>query len=172
MEENPFLLQRTKDEVHCPFQLVGRQAVQGSFFKHTIHFPIRPLFHRVYSLPPQPALQVAFLTLLLVYQSPAEVRSDQFLVAPAEQRVQHCAFAASQLKNAGVMVDELGKEVFQEGRLHVPIVDLLLLQLISGVPVAFDVIVRQVLWKAVLDQKLLVFAEFCQLVLFLHLRSS
>ena len=49
------------------------------------------------------------------------------------------------------MVDELGKEVFQEGRLHVPIVDLLLLQLISGVPVAFDVIFRQVLWKAVLD---------------------
>ena len=54
-------------------------------------------------------------------------------------------------------------------RLNIPIVDLLLLEFIAGVPVALGIVIREVLGEAVLDEKLLVLAQLSQLHFLLHL---
>lgn len=49
------------------------------------------------------------------------------------------------------MVYELAEELLDDTGLHVPVVDLLLLELVSGVPVGFNVVIGQVLGEAVGD---------------------
>lgn len=87
MEENALLLQRPEDKLHCFLELMGGQAIQGGLLKHTVRLPIGPLFGRIYPLPTQSPLQIPLLTLLLVDESPAEIRAYQFLVPPSKQGV-------------------------------------------------------------------------------------
>ena len=56
--------------------------------------------------------------------------------------------------------------------LHVPIIYLLLFELIPCIPVGLNIVLWQVLWEAVFDKELFIFAELCELTLLLHHHCS
>lgn len=70
------------------------------------------------------------------------------------------------------MVHELSEELLDDPRLHVPVVDLLLLQFVSRVPVGLYVVLWQVFGEAVGDEELFVFGQLGQLVFLLHHRED
>lgn len=57
-------------------------------------------------------------------------------------------------------VYKLTEEVFEKWRLNVPVIDLLLFELVAGIPIALNIVIREILWEAVFDEELLVLAEF------------
>lgn len=65
------------------------------------------------------------------------------------------------------MINELVEELFDDLRLDIPIVNLLLLELVPCVPIRLNIILRQILREPVRDEKLLVLAELRELVFLL-----
>lgn len=168
MEKCSFLLHAFLQVVDRSLQLWLRKAVQGRLLKYTVHIPVRPLLRDVYSLPAHPSLKVPLLALLLIDDRPAKVGADNIFVAPAIEGVDHCTFTTAKLQYPCIGVDKLGEEVFEQRRLNVPVVYLLLFKLVACVPVAFNIVVGQIFGETVFDKKLFVLAQFGQLHFLLH----
>jgi hypothetical protein len=58
-----------------------------------------------------------------------------------------------------VVVYKLRNEIFEERRLNIPVVDLLLLEIIASIPITLHIVVWEILWKTVFDEELFVFAQ-------------
>lgn len=65
------------------------------------------------------------------------------------------------------MVYKFVKELFDDLRLHVPIIDLLLFELVPCVPIGFHIILRQIFREAIRYEELLVLAELGEFVFLL-----
>lgn len=83
MKEDASFFDIPLDEVDCFFELALREAVEGSLLKDTTDVPVRPFLCYVNSLPVYPSLEIPFLTLFLVDESPTKIRANQVLIAPS-----------------------------------------------------------------------------------------
>lgn len=95
MEEDPTWSQHSIDVVDGPSDIPRVQTIQGSLLHYAISLEIRPLLGDVYSFPFDASLQVPFFALLLVDECPTEIGSDQILITPLIQRIQHGALPTS-----------------------------------------------------------------------------
>lgn len=168
MEEDASWCEHAVDVVDGLLDVATVEAVQRGLLYHAVDLEVRPLLCNIDPLPLDPSLQVSLLALLLVYESPAEVRTNQVLVAPLEQAVQHPALPTPQFQYLRTMVHKFSEQFLYHLGLHVPVIHLLLLQLIPRIPVRLHVVLRQVLRETVRNQELLVLAELRQLVLLLE----
>lgn len=104
------------------------------------------------------SFEVPLFAFLLVDEGPAEIRAYKVFVAPSVEWIKHGTFATAKLEYSGLVINKLCEEIFEKGRLNVPIIDLLLFEFVAGIPVTLDIIFWQILGESVLNEKLFVFA--------------
>ena len=158
MEKHSSFLQTALNKVNCLFELVWRQTIQGSFLEYTVDSPVRPLFGHIHSLPMNASLQISFLTFFLVDEGPTKIRADQIFVTPTIKRIDHCTFSASQLQHSSMLIHEFSEEIFEQMWRNIPIINFLLFEFVPSVPVALDIVLWQILGKAILYEELLILA--------------
>lgn len=126
MEEDAACSQHSVYVVDGLLYVSAIQAVQGRLLDYAVELEVRPLLGDIDPFPLYPPLQVPLLTLLLVDERPAEVRTNQVLVPPLEQTVQHPTLPTSQLQHLRTVVYKLSEEFLDDLWLHVPVIDFLL----------------------------------------------
>lgn len=172
MKEDSSCSKHSVDVINCLLDISTIQTIQSCLLYYAIHLEIRPLFGNINSLPLYPSLQVSLFTLLLVYQGPTEIRTNQIFISPFEKIVQHTTFTTTQFQYLRTMIDKLSEQLLDDLGLHIPIINLLLLQFIPSVPVRFNIVVRQILRESIRDKKLFVLTQLSQLIFLLNHNKS
>ena len=161
MKKDPISAELLVNEFKSILKIPLRQTVKCSLLKYTIDPEIWPLLQHITPLPQNSPLKIPFLPFPLINKCPGEITTNKFLIPPLIKALNHTRLATSNLKDFHILVNELNHKIFDESRFHIPVVNLLLLDLVSCVPVCLLIVVRKVLWEVVLLQECLVLGHFC-----------
>lgn len=150
------------NEFECVFELSLWETIQSGFFEDAVDPEVRPLLQHINAFPHNAPFQISFFAFSLVDKGPGEIAADKFFVAPLVEALYHAGLATADLEYAHVFVNKLKNQIFDQSGLDVPIVDLLLLDLVAGVPIRLLVVIGQVFREVVLLEKRLVLGQLAQ----------
>ena len=166
MEKNTVFFQTLVNVIYHIFHLNDRQAVDCCLLENTIHSKVWPLSSYINPFPSYSSFQVPFFIPFLVDKRPTKIWSSDVFIPFLHQLAQDRTLACAQFKYFHFRKYKLFEKGADGAPICVPVIDLLLLEFIAGIPIGLVVIVRQILGTAFFGKKLLAFVYFGEGIFF------